>query len=167
MSPPPPAPSDRWGDWRHWSWWIATLAGIGRLPIAPGSWGSLVTVLVAFSIFPYLSIIYKILLILLIAFVGVWASGVYARRHAAEDPQDVVIDEVAGQLLALALAPPHWSWYLAGFALFRLFDITKPFPANWCDRNLKGGVGVMTDDLVAGLYAMILIALGDYLVRSV
>ena len=161
------APSDRWGDWRHWSWWIATLAGIGRLPIAPGSWGSLVTALAAFAIFHYLSIIYIFLLISVITLIGVRASGVYGRRQAVEDPQDVVIDEVAGQMLALAFAPPHWAWYLAGFALFRLFDITKPFPANWCDRNLKGGIGVMADDLVAGLYAMILIALGDYLVRSI
>jgi phosphatidylglycerophosphatase A len=99
--------------------------------------------------------------------IGVVASGAYGRRQAVEDPQEVVIDEVAGQLLALSLAPPHWGWYLAGFALFRLFDITKPFPASWCDRNVKGGLGVMADDLVAGLYAMILIALGDYLVRSI
>ncbi|MBL8703711.1 MAG: phosphatidylglycerophosphatase A, partial [Rhodospirillales bacterium] len=74
---------------------------------------------------------------------------------------------VAGQLLALICAPPHWAWYLAGFALFRLFDITKPFPANWCDRNLKGGVGVMADDLVAGLYAMFIIALGGYIADAV
>ncbi|MBL8703574.1 MAG: phosphatidylglycerophosphatase A, partial [Rhodospirillales bacterium] len=135
MSPPPAS-----ADWRHWSWWFATLAGIGRLPKAPGTWGSLVTALAAFAIFPYISIYYKIILILFITLTGILASAAYAARHRVDDPQDVVIDEVAGQLLALICAPPHWAWYLAGFALFRLFDITKPFPANWCDRNLKGGV---------------------------
>ena len=129
--------------------------------------GSVATALLALAIYPYISIYYKILLILFTTLLGIAASAAYTRRQAVEDPQDVVIDEVAGQFLALACAPPHWAWYLAGFALFRLFDITKPFPANWCDRNLKGGTGVMADDLVAGLYAIIFIALGEYLVRSI
>jgi len=86
------------------------------------------------------------------------------RRSKAEDPQEIVVDEVAGQLLALAAAPVDWRWYLAGFILFRAFDILKPFPANWCDRSLPGGLGVMADDLIAGLYACILIYLGVFLV---
>lgn len=159
MSPPPAA-----ADWRHWSWWVATLAGVGRLPKAPGTWGSLVTALFAYALFSYIPIYYIIFLILFITLIGAFASAAYAARHGIDDPQDVVIDEVAGQMLALALAPPHWAWYLAGFALFRLFDITKPFPANWCDRKIKGGIGVMADDLVAGLYAMIVIAVGAHLV---
>lgn len=65
-----------------------------------------------------------------------------------------MIDEIAGQLLTLAFVPPDLLAYACGFLVFRALDILKPFPANWCDRHIKGGVGVMADDMVAGLYGM-------------
>jgi phosphatidylglycerophosphatase A len=86
---------------------------------------------------------------------GVWASGRYADANDISDPSPVVVDEVVGQWLALALVPLDPILYAVGFFFFRLFDVWKPFPANWADRNLKGGVGIMTDDLFAGLYAAI------------
>ncbi len=84
---------------------------------------------------------------------GVWAAGVYIRLSGAPDPRPVVVDEVAGQWLALlpaALDPLHFA---IGFLLFRLFDIAKLWPVSWADRSLHGGLGVMLDDILAGAYA--------------
>jgi len=76
------------------------------------------------------------------------------------DPGAVVIDEIAAQLLVLAAAPLDWRFYVVAFLLFRLFDIWKPFPVDWLDRNVKGGFGIMLDDIAAALYALVLIAIG-------
>jgi len=74
----------------------------------------------------------------------------------------VVIDEFVGLWLALAAAPAGWLWALAGFALFRFFDIAKPWPASWADRKLKGGFGAMVDDAFAGLYALLALQAGAW-----
>ena len=71
-----------------------------------------------------------------------------------------MIDEIAAQLLILAAVPLNWLFYLSAFLLFRLFDIWKPFPINWLDRSVKGGFGIMLDDVAAALYALIIIAIG-------
>jgi phosphatidylglycerophosphatase A len=73
----------------------------------------------------------------------------------------VVIDEIAAQLLVLAATPRDWRFYFAAFLLFRLFDIWKPFPVDWLDRHIKGGLGIMLDDVAAALYALALIAIGE------
>ena len=99
--------------------------------------------------------------------VGWWASSEYVRWAGVEDPSAVVIDEVAGQWLALVLADPHlwWTWAI-GFAAFRLFDIVKPWPVSWADRTLHGGLGVMLDDVLAGLYGVVVLAAILLLERS-
>ena len=79
------------------------------------------------------------------------------------DPGVVVIDEIVGVLIALAAVPLHPVAALAGFALFRLFDIAKPFPVGWVDRHLHGGLGIMLDDVAAGLYALLVLHLGLWL----
>jgi phosphatidylglycerophosphatase A len=93
---------------------------------------------------------------------GWLASAAYVARSGRDDPQEVVIDEVAGQWLALAAAPPSLAGYAIGFMLFRAFDILKPFPASWCERRLGGGLGVMADDMVAGGYSILIIVIGTY-----
>lgn len=140
----------------------ATLAstwfGSGLLNPAPGTWGS-AAALPFGLLLAMAGTVYLLAGIVAVTLIGVWASDVYGRAKGVSDTGEIVIDEVAGQWIVL-LAVPIGGWsYLVAFGLFRLFDITKPWPANWCDRNLKGGVGVMTDDLVAGVYAM-LCALG-------
>ncbi len=77
-----------------------------------------------------------------------------AQASGILDPGFIVIDEIAAQLLVLAAAPLDWRFYLAAFLLFRLFDIWKPFPVSWLDRNVKGGFGIMLDDVAAALYAL-------------
>ncbi len=126
---------------------VATLAGVGLLRPAPGTWGSAV-VLPAVLLGP----VWCLGLALLLGLAGLWAVGRLPERKA--DPGWVVVDEGAGQLLALAALPlgAGWPWVLAAFLLFRLFDITKPGPVGWADRQ-KGAVGVMLDDVLAGALA--------------
>ncbi len=123
------------------------MAGVGLLRPAPGTWGSAV-VLPVVLLGPGWCLLGAALLTAL----GLWAVARLPERKA--DPGWVVVDEGAGQLLALAALAPGagWPWVLAAFLLFRLFDITKPGPVGWADRQ-KGAVGVMLDDLVAGALA--------------
>ena len=93
---------------------------------------------------------------------GIWASGEYKRLSGKHDSGAIVIDEVAGQWIALLFVPLDPLLYGAAFLLFRVFDIVKPFPANWADREMKGGLGVMADDLVAGIYALIVLKAVEY-----
>jgi phosphatidylglycerophosphatase A len=147
------------------SWWITTVCGVGLLPIAPGTWGSLVTLPFAWAIASAWSSYALIPAAALVFTVGAWAADDHVHRLGREDPGEAVIDEVAGQMITLALVPPGLLAYAIGFLLFRVLDIVKPFPANWCDRNVKGGIGVMSDDMVSGLYGMVLMALGGMLVQ--
>ena len=91
---------------------------------------------------------------------GWWASAHVAEASGIFDPGFVVIDEIAAQLLILAATPRDWRFYLAAFVLFRLFDIWKPFPVNWLDRTVKGGFGIMLDDVAAAIYVLVLIVIG-------
>ncbi|CAA7626110.1 phosphatidylglycerophosphatase A [Magnetospirillum sp. SS-4] len=132
----------------------ATWFGAGLLPRAPGTWGSLAALPFAWG----LAALGGPALLLAAAtacfLVGWWASAVYVARTAAEDPGEIVIDEVAGQWLVLCAAPLDPLAYLAGFALFRLFDVWKPWPVRWADDRIGGGLGVMLDDILAGLYGL-------------
>lgn len=136
---------------------VATWFWIGHIPIAPGTFGSLVALPAAWAILTFGGEYRQGLLFLAgcAAFVvGIWASGRYARHSRQDDPKEVVVDEVMGQWFALVFALPDHIWHLAvGFLAFRLFDILKPWPANWADKRIKGGWGIMLDDLVAGIYA--------------
>jgi phosphatidylglycerophosphatase A len=93
--------------------------------------------------------------------VGWWAADRIAKASGIGDPGFVVVDEIAAQLLVLAAAPRDWRFYAAAFLLFRLFDIWKPWPVDWLDRTVKGGFGIMLDDVAAALYALALILVGD------
>lgn len=137
---------------RHPAGWIAAGFGAGLAPRAPGTVGTAVALL------PWLALrelpLWPYLGALLLAFaLGVWASNWVIRSTQVQDPQVVVWDEFVGVWIALLAAPRGWLWVLAGFALFRLFDIWKPGPVRWADTHVKGGVGVMLDDALAGVLA--------------
>lgn len=136
---------------------IATWFGAGLAPIAPGTWGSIAALLLAWPIAVYGGGWALLAASLSIFCLGVWASGAYARATNSKDPGQIVVDEVAGQWLALVAVPVEPIAYLAAFALFRLCDIVKPWPANWADRRLSGGMGVMLDDMIAGAYALLVV----------
>ena len=134
-----------------WAERIATAFGVGRIPTAPGTFGSLVAALVAWPLavnVPY----WWAVAIPLAAGAGWLACPGACRRLGAQDPGAIVIDEIAGQWVALAgFAFDPWVW-IAAFGLFRLFDVWKPWPVSRCER-LPGASGIMTDDLVAGAMA--------------
>ena len=138
---------------------LSTWFGAGLLPKAPGTWGSAAALPFAWAIASAWGG-WGLLAASLLCFLVGWAAAeVYLRRTGADDPGEVVIDEVAGQWLVLAVAPLDPLFYLAGFVLFRLFDIRKPWPVNWADSTLPGGLGVMADDMLAGVYGMLVLLL--------
>jgi len=154
---------------------IAT-CGVGYIPLAPGTWGSAIGVLLYLLLIWLEKAIWRnglffgwhfvesdalrigtnILVVLIVSAVGIWASGRAAKILNEKDPQKVVIDEVAGQLIALSFLPydPSWQMIILGFVLFRFFDIAKPYPIYYL-QVLDGGLGVMIDDIFAGIYAAI------------
>ena len=131
---------------------LATGGYVGYAPVAPGTVGSVVgLVLLAglrYADRPFLELGVFVAVVVL----GVWSSGVAEQHAGREDPGCVVIDEVAGMLLTMIGVPVTWPSVIVGFLAFRVFDIVKPFPARAAER-LKGGTGIMADDLVAALYA--------------
>ena len=135
---------------------VATFFGIGRLHPGPGTWASGATVViwaaVAHELTPSLRTPVAIVLAALITLVGIPAATRVARASAAKDPQFVVIDEVAGQLIALIAVPLAWKTFLVGLILFRAFDIVKPPPVRQLER-LPEGTGIMLDDVAAGIFA--------------
>lgn len=141
---------------------IATGAGSGYLPKAPGTWGTLVGLLLWWPL-AGLSLAAYLAAVAVLFIVGVASAGAAEKILDRGDPGVVVIDEIVGVLIALAAVPLHPVAALAGFALFRLFDIAKPFPVGWLDRHLHGGLGIMLDDVAAGLYALLVLHLGLWL----
>lgn len=148
----------------HPAGWIASGFGSGLSPFAPGTAGS------AAALIPWLALreleLPMYLLVIVATFaLGVWASSVIVRQLRISDPGVIVWDEFVGQwitLIPLLLWPrpfsSEWPWIVAGFFLFRLFDVWKPWPASWADREIKGGLGVMLDDVLAAIYAALMLA---------
>jgi len=141
-----------------WASLIATLFGIGRLRPGPGTWASAVTVLlwaaVARTLPSTANTAVAIAVAIVIVIAGISSSTLVARASGSKDPQIVVIDEVAGQLIALVAVTLTWKTFLAGFILFRAFDIIKPPPVRQLER-LPEGTGIVLDDVAAGIYALI------------
>jgi phosphatidylglycerophosphatase A len=142
----------------RWATLLATFFGVGLLRPGPGTWGSAATVvlwwLVAHGIAPSWQPILAILLAALAVAVGIPAATQVSRASGLKDPQFVVIDEVAGQLITLIAAPVAWKSLLLGFILFRGFDIVKPPPVRQLE-HLSEGYGIVLDDVAAGLYAFV------------
>jgi phosphatidylglycerophosphatase A len=151
----------------HPAGWLALGFGAGLAPFAQGTFGSLV------AIVPWIFMRGIVLpvwgLVLIVGFaIGVWACGESGRRIGVSDHRALVWDEFIGQWIALlpALFAPWWA-VLAGFVLFRFFDVLKPWPIRWLDRRVKGGIGVMIDDVVAGIFAAIVLGAALHFVSPV
>ena len=140
-----------------WATLVATFFGIGRLRPGPGTWGSAATVVwwaaLSHALAPFLRTPVAIVLAALVTLIGIPAATQVARGSGMKDPQVVVIDEVAGQLVALIAVPLAWRSFLAGFILFRAFDIVKPPPVRQLEA-IPEGAGIVLDDVAAGLYAL-------------
>lgn len=139
----------------------ATWFGAGLLPWMPGSWGSLAALPCAWAICALAGRPALAAAALLAVALGCWASARLARASGQKDPGFIVIDEVAAQWLVLVAAPLDWRAYGTAFLLFRVFDIAKPWPARAVERQVKGGLGIMLDDIVAALYALVLLLIGE------
>lgn len=142
----------------HPAFLLSTWFGAGLLPTAPGTWGSLAALPFAWIIQTIGGTAALAAATVTVSLIGVWSASVYVVRNKVEDPQEIVIDEVAGQWLVLLAVPPDLVFYALGFLVFRILDITKPWPARWADRHVKGGVGVMLDDLLAAAYGTLIMA---------
>ena len=133
---------------------IATVGGVGHAPFAPGTVASALTALALGVVSPSRSAL--AVSVVAVVVIGTWASQDAERSLGGKDPGAIVIDEVAGMVLSVLVLPLTPAVLFAGFVLFRVFDIVKPYPANALQR-LPGGIGVMIDDVVAGLYALLLL----------
>ncbi len=140
---------------------IAQGAYAGRSPFAPGTAGTLVGVL----LYPWMKGlspgVYAVFCLLLFA-IGTWAAGRAEELLGKKDHSSIVIDEIAGYMVSMFLVPPAWGFLIAGFFLFRFFDIVKPYPLNRL-QDIRGGLGVMLDDIGAGVYTNIVLQTVIYL----
>jgi phosphatidylglycerophosphatase A len=134
---------------------IATAGGAGYAPFASGTFGAAVGIVIYFLTRGWPAA-WQVALVIAVSVIGTWASKVAAEHFDREDPSQVVIDEVAGQLLTLLLLDVHVAGALLGFLLFRVFDIIKPWPARQFEE-FPDGVGVMADDLMAGVYGWLVL----------
>ncbi len=143
---------------------IATGFGIGLLPVAPGTFASLAALPLAWGIVKLAGHLGLAVATVAVTVVGMWVADACVRRSGTRDPGAIVIDEIAGQWLVLLAVAPDPIHYAIGFALFRVADIVKPWPVSWADRGVDGGLGVMLDDLLAAVYAgVVLYALVHWL----
>ena len=142
---------------------VATVAYCGYFPIAPGTVGSAAGLIVYLLVWWAQSPVVEVGLIVALFAAGVWAGTTAERYFGGIDPGPIVIDEVVGMLMTLAFIPVGWSGAIAGFVLFRIYDVVKPYPAGRFER-LHGGLGVMADDAMAAVYANISLRIVMWLV---
>ena len=131
----------------------ATWFGVGFSPFAPGTCGSFIALPFAWIIYAWTGVYGLGLATALLFFIGIWVSRRYCEFVNKHDPPEIVIDEVVGQCLTLLIASTNIFHYLLGFIIFRAFDILKPWPIYLIDKKIGGGLGVMLDDVIAGIYS--------------
>lgn len=155
-------PSTAHNIFHHPIHFIAFGFGSGLLPKTPGTWGTIAAIPIYLLIAHYPLWLYALCTLLLIVF-AIYACDITARDMGVHDHPGIVVDEIVGFLLTMIAMPVHWFWIIIGFILFRIFDIWKPWPIRWLDQHIKGGLGIVVDDLLAAVYAW----LGLQLILSV
>ncbi len=143
-------------DWRDPVQFVACGFGAGLAPVAPGTFGTLVALPLWWLLQP-LPLVAYLGIVVVLAALGVWLCDRAASRLGVHDHPAIVWDEIVGYLVTMVAAPAGWLPMLLGFVLFRAFDIVKPWPIRWFDRKVHGGLGIMLDDLVAGLFAALVL----------
>jgi phosphatidylglycerophosphatase A len=132
--------------------------GSGLMPRAPGTWGT-IAALPLYYLLSYASPLLYLLITFLVCVAGIYICHYVAKDLGEHDYPGIVWDEIAGYLCTMFLAPAGFIWMALGFGLFRLFDIWKPFPITWADAHVKGGLGIMLDDLLAAVPAWVILQL--------
>tara|TARA_R110002111_G_scaffold8723_1_gene31407 strand:+ start:278 stop:763 length:486 start_codon:yes stop_codon:yes gene_type:complete len=130
--------------------------GSGLAPFAPGTFGTLAAIPI-YLLMQNLSLMVYLTLTLVAFVVGIWICQQSANWLGKEDPSAVVWDEIVGYLVTMIAAPSGWLWIVIGFVLFRIFDILKPWPICVADREIHGGLGIMVDDVMAGIFAAVIL----------
>ena len=130
--------------------------GSGAAPKAPGTWGTLAAVLIYWPL-SQLSPEHYLLMLLVTSVVGIYICGQTARDLGVHDHGSIVWDEFVGFWITMFAAPVGWVWVVVGFVLFRFFDIIKPWPISWIDKRITGGLGIMLDDVIAGVMAAVVL----------
>lgn len=138
------------------AFWLGTWFGCGLVPYGPGTAGTLAAIPLFLLLRPW-GLAPVVAVTALVTVVGIWAANRVVRATDTPDPQLVVIDETAGMLITLLAAPLSWPGVAAAFVLFRVLDMTKPFPCRWCERNVPSGAGVMLDDVCAGIWGALML----------
>ncbi len=136
--------------------------GSGLAPFAPGTFGTLMAIPL-YLLMQSMSLPLYLVIVAIVSIVGIWICGKSSEMLGAHDHSGIVWDEFAGYFITMIAAPAGWVWILVGFALFRLFDIWKPWPISILDKQVDGGFGIMIDDIVAGFFALICLQLSYYL----
>jgi len=150
--------------WRNPIQFIAFGFGSGASPWAPGTCGTIVAIPIYLLMQP-LSILAYCMITLVLTIAGIWICDITEKAIRVHDHSGIVFDEIVGYLITMIAAPRGWIWIVLGFALFRLFDIWKPWPIKPIDKKLAGGLGTMLDDVVAAIFALIVLQLIAALVR--
>jgi len=135
--------------------------GSGLLPKAPGTFGTVVAIPL-FILLSNFDLITYLLITLIVTLIGIYLCSYTSKALGVHDHSGIVIDEIAGYLITMIAVPADITWIIAGFVLFRVFDILKPWPISWVDTNVHGGFGIMLDDVLAGLLALACIQLTIY-----
>lgn len=152
-------PRSVWRDPVHFA---AFGFGSGAAPVAPGTFGTLMG-MALYLLLPAMHWPWYLLFLLAATLVGIWICDKTARDIGVHDHGGIVWDEFVGYWITMFMAPAGWMWIVAGFALFRFFDIVKPWPIRWLDQHVKGGFGVMIDDVLAGVMALICLQAAAYI----
>lgn len=148
----------RFALWKYPIHLLAYGFGTGLMPILPGTFGSLVGIPLFWFIAPLMPLPY-VGIVAVLGIAGIFICGQTARDVGATDPGFIVWDEIVGFQVAMFLMPQDWRWIAAGFVIFRVFDIWKPYPIHAIEKNLGRGSGIMADDIVAGIYTVLILHL--------
>lgn len=138
--------------------------GSGLAPKMPGTFGTLAALPLVVLLSHYASFSVYLMVTILVSIVGIWLCGKTAEDMGKHDDSSIVWDEVAGMLITMLAVPLSWQTVLAGFVLFRFFDILKPWPISYLDKHVHGGFGIMIDDVLAGLFALGVLHLGLFFI---
>ena len=140
--------------------------GSGLAPFAPGTFGTLAAIPLYLAL-TLLSLPVYLLVVAVVCIVGIWICGKSSEKLGVHDHGGIVWDEFAGFFVTMIAAPSGWLWVVIGFVLFRLFDIWKPWPISILDKKVDGGLGIMIDDIVAGIYALVCLQFIYYLSQNI
>jgi len=147
---------------RHPLVFVACGFGSGASPIAPGTAGTLVAIPV-YLVMSQLGLLWYLLVTAVMFLIGIYICDRAATHFGEHDHAAIVWDEIVGFLVTMSLVPVGWQWIVAGFIVFRFFDILKPWPISWLDRHVSGGLGIMLDDVVAGVAGLAVLLLAQWL----